>query len=127
MECIKTREYHSFTCWPCVLAAAGSSRFGRSYLSPKESSCVRELEDLGGDHRTGTCDKPLPSGRESRGRSAGTAGGRLPPRSPQALRQAVYGAHRDSTLLVRSVSQSVSQKHFTHIISLILRPLTIVL
>ena len=61
------------------------------------------------------------------GFSAGTAGGRPPPRSPQGLRQAAYGAHRDSTLLVRSVPQSVSQKHFTHIISLILQPLTIVL
>lgn len=135
MECVKTQEYHSFTCWPCVLAAAGSSRFRRFNLSLRKAA-------VSGSWRTGeatTANSPRGSplqdlwwarlvGGEGCGQRAGAATsprgreGRPPPTAPPAEPPHRPLCSRDSTLMQALCPCRFSDARYS-MTSLILGPL----
>lgn len=128
MECVKTGEYHSFTCWPCVLAAAGSSRSRRFNLSLRKadvSGSCRTWEVTTANSPRGLpgpdSAEPLPSGAsERRGAEGRDRVGTAPVASHGAAQgwrrdaRAGSGAQRsrpDRTPLPGPVTASVSQQH----------------
>lgn len=128
MECVKTREYRSFTCWPCVLAAAGSSRFRRFNLSLRKadvSGSWRTWEVTTANSPRGLPSRdsaePLPFGAGLRGQRAGTVWAPPTARSPGPPPHDPPDVATPLALSHAPVSPSVSQKHFPAS-SLTLRP-----